>query len=330
MTQSISSFEETAKELDIKKHILHLWVKKFPLLQPKKDASGELGFAPRDISFARGLKVLLIDEAKTIQEAQKILNERGVSYIAAYGREKSTLTYKKSLNMGAELQSTGGRRSASSSIADQLKKIFPGGETSEEKHIISAEGAGLIDAPKKTDAVEKNKGDNMAETITENSLNDAGTSHFEDKWRDFMHDKGKIASKDEIIAKRYTSTEYDDIAFIDEDDNIDDYIKNTAMQDKNVVAFEDYNIVTEGAARKRKSKGQDYDKNLIYYDASQSPQKSRLSVKNQEKMQHLLAKLDILKTELTVTRDVMTSTLKAFGYSGFGDAYSRHDNKSAY
>ena len=53
-------------------------------------------------------------------------------------------------------------------------------------------------------------------------------------------------------------------------------------------------------------------------------------MKNQEKMKHILAKLDILKTELTVTRDVMTSTLKAFGYSGFGDAYSRHDNKSVY
>ena len=334
MIQSVSSFEETANLVGVKRHVLHLWVKKFPLLQPKKSVSGELGFAARDISFAKGLKVLLIDEQKTIQEAQKMLNERGVSYISAYGKEKAPLTASKN-NMLSEQRKSSTyhkeperkKRQNTLSIAEQFKNIF-------QSQSVTQPSTESIS--KNTDPTISNNNkiieNDMPQAVVKQATDDnAGTKHFEDNWRDFMHNKGKIASKDEIIAKNRDDQEFaDDLIFIDDDENIEDYLKVSPESD-NIIAFGEYGVMTQPKKQPSHSKKKDYPHNIIYYeDDNIQPEKSRLSVKNQEKMQHLIAKLDILKSELTVTRDVMTSTLKAFGYSGFGDAYSRHDNKSVY
>ena len=100
-----------------------MWVRKFPLLQPKKSASGELRFVPRDVSFAKGLKVLLVDEKKDHSRDAKILNERGVSYIAAYGKEKSQSVNSASKKVFQNKKSD--TFSKPLSLTDQFRKIFP-------------------------------------------------------------------------------------------------------------------------------------------------------------------------------------------------------------
>jgi hypothetical protein len=50
-----------------------------------------------------------------------------------------------------------------------------------------------------------------------------------------------------------------------------------------------------------------------------------LSIEKIEKIRHLIAKLDIMRDEMVSANIVITKTLKAFGYSGFENAYNKFD-----
>ena len=309
----LNDFAQTAKILDIPRYILELWLKKFPLFQPKRSKTGVLGFTVRDIALGYGLKYLLMIEKKTISDVQKIFNERGIAYIIALGKEKMPSETDK--NTDKNIVNT----------ADTLPKIdtFLKNDklSSSKKYEIKDITAQLGAVFGKTS--EDSLSSNEDKTI---SPPEGGFEKFEENWRGFMYGNGKAVTAEEIRAKRTdcdTSEDSHDLVFIDDDPLVTDiHISSSKMPLTN-----NYSVITSSHTPSHKKHITEKSPKKTFIEDDKD---KRLEVEKKEKIYHILAKLDILKSELYVTRDVIVSILKAFGYSGFGDAYGKHDNKSVY
>lgn len=317
--REIKNFEEASQLVGVPHHILHLWTKKFPLLQPKKSNSGELGFEPRDISFAKGLKYLLIDEQKPISAVQKILNERGVSYVSAYGKEQNQ---KKIIQNDVEkifsinnAKSSPQKRENTGNAFESLQSL-----KSEMTQKLSLSIASEISTPIMEEDIMQEK--DVSPVKNRKKAPEKAFDSFESNWRNFMHNKGKAITPQEVRAKRpeVNFEEADEILFIDEDSEVAEIFTSP----QKAIDWPTNYVITEGLKRPANNSGKPTP------PLKEHHHQQGLSVETQEKMQHILSKLDILKSELTVTKDVIHKTLKAFGYSGFGDAYEKHDNKPVY
>ena len=356
LVNDIKSLDETSKIIDVAPHILHLWIKKFPILVMKKGVSGDTGFDARDIAFLHGLKYMLLTEGKTTTAVQKILNERGVSYISAYGKDKIKLnpvmsklqSHKQKLEaaFSSAFKKVSGDdappvQNNNDDSVHELSDVIKNTDAQIDKIFTDAASQDNVTIPQTEtipETIIEPKTLTITQAITSPSLPPvpsvpAATSvpsksfdAFEDKWRNFMHNKGKIASAKDIRANRLNDDTIDDseILFLDDDD--DNIIVATIPQ-KNTIPYGEYHVIS---APQDKRDNRQNKKAVPLLQESAMPSPNHISVHTQEKMQHILAKLDILKSEMIITRQVITDTLKAFGYSGFENAYNKHDNKSVY
>ncbi len=76
------SIGEAAEELDLERGLLRAWRKAFPIFEDAPDKR----FTTRDLSAARALKRLLIDEHYSFDETRRLIAEAGAgAVIAVYG-----------------------------------------------------------------------------------------------------------------------------------------------------------------------------------------------------------------------------------------------------
>jgi len=83
--QAFRTISEASDELAVPAHVLRFWETKFPALSPLKRGGRRRYYRPTDMAFLRGIRALLYDEGLTIKGVQKVLRERGVRYVVAFG-----------------------------------------------------------------------------------------------------------------------------------------------------------------------------------------------------------------------------------------------------
>lgn len=77
------TISEVADWLDVPAHVLRFWESKFAAVKPIKRAGGRRYYRPADMALLGGIKKLLHDDGLTIKGVQKILQEQGISHVAA-------------------------------------------------------------------------------------------------------------------------------------------------------------------------------------------------------------------------------------------------------
>ena len=93
MRKSADAFRtisEVADWLDTETHVLRFWESKFSQIKPLKRAGGRRYYRPKDMLIIGGIKKLLHEDGITIKGAQRIIKERGLSYISDLSRPLET------------------------------------------------------------------------------------------------------------------------------------------------------------------------------------------------------------------------------------------------
>jgi DNA-binding transcriptional MerR regulator len=62
---------EVCELVGVQAHVLRYWETEFPMLQPRKNRSGQRTYRRRDVEMARRIRQLLYDEGFTIAGARK-------------------------------------------------------------------------------------------------------------------------------------------------------------------------------------------------------------------------------------------------------------------
>ena len=94
MTKSADAFRtisEVADWLDTETHVLRFWESKFSQIKPLKRAGGRRYYRPKDMLIIGGIKKLLHEDGITIKGAQRIIKEKGLSYISDLSRPLETV-----------------------------------------------------------------------------------------------------------------------------------------------------------------------------------------------------------------------------------------------
>ena len=94
MTKSADAFRtisEVADWLDTETHVLRFWESKFNQIKPVKRAGGRRYYRPKDMLIIGGIKKLLHEDGITIKGTQKIIKDKGLSYISDLSRPLETL-----------------------------------------------------------------------------------------------------------------------------------------------------------------------------------------------------------------------------------------------
>jgi len=94
MRKSADAFRtisEVADWLDTETHVLRFWESKFSQIKPLKRAGGRRYYRPKDMLIIGGIKKLLHEDGITIKGAQRIIKERGLSYISDLSRPLETV-----------------------------------------------------------------------------------------------------------------------------------------------------------------------------------------------------------------------------------------------
>ena len=94
MIKSADAFRtisEVADWLDIETHVLRFWESKFSQIKPLKRAGGRRYYRPKDMLIIGGIKKLLHEDGITIKGTQKIIKDKGLSYISDLSRPLETL-----------------------------------------------------------------------------------------------------------------------------------------------------------------------------------------------------------------------------------------------
>ena len=94
MTKSADAFRtisEVADWLDTETHVLRFWESKFSQIKPVKRAGGRRYYRPKDMLIIGGIKKLLHEDGITIKGAQRIIKDKGVSYISDLSRPLETV-----------------------------------------------------------------------------------------------------------------------------------------------------------------------------------------------------------------------------------------------
>ena len=94
MTKSADAFRtisEVADWLDTETHVLRFWESKFSQIKPLKRAGGRRYYRPKDMLIIGGIKKLLHEDGITIKGAQRIIKDKGLSYISDLSRPLETV-----------------------------------------------------------------------------------------------------------------------------------------------------------------------------------------------------------------------------------------------
>ena len=89
MTKSADAFRtisEVADWLDTETHVLRFWESKFSQIKPVKRAGGRRYYRPKDMLIIGGIKKLLHEDGITIKGTQRIIKDKGLSYISDLSR----------------------------------------------------------------------------------------------------------------------------------------------------------------------------------------------------------------------------------------------------
>ena len=85
MTKSAEAFRtisEVADWLDTETHVLRFWESKFSQIKPVKRAGGRRYYRPKDMLIIGGIKKLLHEDGLTIKGTQRIIKDKGLSYVS--------------------------------------------------------------------------------------------------------------------------------------------------------------------------------------------------------------------------------------------------------
>jgi DNA-binding transcriptional MerR regulator len=347
MSETIS-FETLSTEVNVPRHIIHLWTKKFPLLSPQRTQDGKVGFKNRDLALAKGLKHLLIDNNQSIIDVQTLLNERGIAHVIDMGKNAYLHTDSNPLkplnNVSTFPKSTPTTKFDHKHIAKQafsnLSSIFSKEKqrTPFEKTPLTAEAMmlSLSDVPDishDTPAIMLEPEEAIEQISPEDSLPD----NFEDNWRTLMEKTGKATPIEDVRDKPNLVDDHllSDIWEIDDEiDLFDDEplshtpaILSVAIQKPHLKTTSNtYPIPIVNSASKELAPQELAPQELTPKGLTPKG----LTIEQSEKIKHLIAKLDIMRDEMASANAVITKTLKAFGYSGFENAYNKFDQKSVY
>ncbi len=94
MTKSAEAFRtisEVADWLDTETHVLRFWESKFSQIKPLKRAGGRRYYRPKDMLIIGGIKKLLHEDGITIKGTQRIIKDKGLSYISNLSRPLETV-----------------------------------------------------------------------------------------------------------------------------------------------------------------------------------------------------------------------------------------------
>ncbi len=94
MAKSADAFRtisEVADWLDTETHVLRFWESKFSQINPVKRAGGRRYYRPKDMLIIGGIKKLLHEDGVTIKGAQRIIKDKGLSYISDLSRPLETV-----------------------------------------------------------------------------------------------------------------------------------------------------------------------------------------------------------------------------------------------
>tara|TARA_B100001248_G_scaffold255149_1_gene234513 strand:- start:571 stop:1131 length:561 start_codon:yes stop_codon:yes gene_type:complete len=94
MTKSADAFRtisEVADWLDTETHVLRFWESKFSQIKPVKRAGGRRYYRPKDMLIIGGIKKLLHEDGITIKGTQRIIKDKGLSYISDLSRPLETI-----------------------------------------------------------------------------------------------------------------------------------------------------------------------------------------------------------------------------------------------
>ena len=98
MTKSADAFRtisEVADWLDTETHVLRFWESKFSQIKPVKRAGGRRYYRPKDMLIIGGIKKLLHEDGITIKGTQRIIKDKGLSYISDLSRPLETVITEK-------------------------------------------------------------------------------------------------------------------------------------------------------------------------------------------------------------------------------------------
>ena len=94
MAKSADAFRtisEVADWLDTETHVLRFWESKFSQIKPVKRAGGRRYYRPKDMLIIGGIKKLLHEDGITIKGTQRIIKDKGLSYISDLSRPLETV-----------------------------------------------------------------------------------------------------------------------------------------------------------------------------------------------------------------------------------------------
>ena len=87
--EAFRTISEVADWLELPTHVLRFWESQFSQIKPVKRAGGRRYYRPKDMLLIGGIKKLLHEDGESIKAAKKILNKRGVKYVAALSETPS-------------------------------------------------------------------------------------------------------------------------------------------------------------------------------------------------------------------------------------------------
>ena len=93
MTKSAEAFRtisEVAEWLETETHVLRFWESKFSQIKPVKRAGGRRYYRPKDMLIIGGIKKLLHEDGLTIKGTQRIIKDKGLSYISNLSKPLET------------------------------------------------------------------------------------------------------------------------------------------------------------------------------------------------------------------------------------------------
>ena len=93
MTKSSEAFRtisEVAEWLETETHVLRFWESKFNQIKPVKRAGGRRYYRPKDMLIIGGIKKLLHEDGLTIKGTQRIIKDKGLSYVSNLSKPLET------------------------------------------------------------------------------------------------------------------------------------------------------------------------------------------------------------------------------------------------
>ncbi|MHA1190358.1 MAG: MerR family transcriptional regulator [Alphaproteobacteria bacterium] len=94
------TISEVAGDLDLPQHVLRFWETRFSQIKPMKRGGGRRYYRPDDVDLLRGIRLLLYGEGFTIKGVQRLLREKGVTFVSSVGQSGSVETVVETVSGG--------------------------------------------------------------------------------------------------------------------------------------------------------------------------------------------------------------------------------------